>query len=449
LGKHFREFFADKREAYQILRALLDKGSWRGEPLARRKNGSWFDAQLSASLVKDRTGKPIGGMASFIDITQRKQLEKVQESIYRISETASSVKNLDELYPKIYEIIRGLIHAKNFYIALYEEKDETLYFPYFIDQEDPPPQPRKREKGMTEYVLRTGAPILAPPEVCEALKAAGEIEDLGTPSIDWLGVPLKTTDNKTIGVLVVQTYEEGLRYTEKDKDMLVFVSTQIAMAIQRKQAEDQVKKSLEEKEALLKEIHHRVKNNLAIIYELLELQSGSFQEPKLLDFFRSSKNRIKSMALIHETLFQSEDIARIDSDLYINSLVDHLNSAFGGGDSSVHTNVRVENIPLSIDTAIPCGLIVNELVTNAFKHAFKKRRPGEIAIRLSREKNNSMTLEVSDNGIGLPPDLDIREASTIGLQLVDILVRQLEASISIERNNGTRFKINFFERTAE
>lgn len=446
-GKHFREFFADNRVALKVLRTLVDTGSWRGELLARRKNSSLFDAQLSASLVKDRTGKSIGGMASFIDITQRKQLEKIQGAIYRISETASSVKNLNQLYPKIYEIIRDLIPAKNFYIALYDEKKQTIRFPYFIDQEDPPPQPRKREKGMTEYVLRTGEPILAPPGVCEELKDRGEIEDLGTPSIDWLGVPLKTTDNKTIGVLVVQTYEEGLRYTEEDKDMLVFVSTQIAMVIQRKQAEDQMKKSLKEKEALLKEIHHRVKNNLAIIYELLELQSDSLKEPKLQDFFKSSKNRIKSMALIHETLFQSEDIARIDSHFYINSLVDHLESAFGGSDNNIHSNVQVENIPLSIDTAVPCGLIINELVTNAFKHAFVKRREGDIHIRFFKEKNNSITLVVSDNGIGLPQGLDIREASSLGLQLVDILVRQLDASISIEQRNGTRFEITFFEET--
>ncbi|HLP46938.1 MAG TPA: GAF domain-containing protein, partial [Candidatus Kapabacteria bacterium] len=239
--KHFKEFFPDAKEAFKVLKALWGEGKWQGEMEGKRKDNSSFTVQLSASLVRDRTGNPIGGIASIIDITQRKQLEKVQDSIYRISETAGSVQNLDQLFPKIHDIISDLIPAKNFYIALYDEKNEIISFPYFKDQNDPQPLPRRKERGMTEYVLRTGQPILAPLPVLADLEKKGEIKYFGTPSFNWLGVPLKTTDNKTIGVLVVQIYEEGPQYTEQDQDMLVFVSAQIAMAIQRKQAEDQIK----------------------------------------------------------------------------------------------------------------------------------------------------------------------------------------------------------------
>jgi len=437
LHKHFKDFFADPKEAVRLVKTLLmEKKGWGGEMLARKKDNSFFDAQLSASLVRDNNGNPIGGIVSFIDITQRKQLEKVQEAIYRISETAGYAQNLDDLFKEIHKIIGDFIPAKNFYIALYNEKNETLSFPCFVDQIDPPPQPRRKKKGLTEYVLRTGLPLLAPPEKLAELKNQGEIEILGAPAIDWLGVPLKTTDNKTIGVLVVQVYEEGPRYTEKHMDMLVFVSTQIAMAIQRKEAEDQIKASL-------KEIHHRVKNNLAIVSEFFELQTDAIQEPEFIDFLSGCKNRVKSMALIHETLYQSEDITRIDSKEYIDKLGDHLTLAFSGGPCSIRMKTRVENIPLSIDAAIPCGLIINELVTNAFKHAFSGRREGEICIRMQTRDDQQIALEISDNGIGLRQNMDIKNAPSMGLQLVDILARQLKGSVTVERNQGTQFKIIF------
>ena len=444
LHRHFKDFIADPKAAVKVVKTLLtEKGGWRGEMIARKKDNSVFYAQVAASLVKDNTGSPIGGIVSFIDITERKQLEKVQEAIYRISETAGYAQNLDELFPKIHKIIGEFIPPKNFYISLYDEENETLSFPYFVDQFDPPPQPRKKTKGLTEYVLRTGQPLLAPPEVYEELERRGEIEIMGTPSKDWLGVPLKTTDNKTIGVLVVQVYEVGPRYTEQDKDMLVFVSTQVAMVIQRKQAEDQIRASLKEKEALLKEIHHRVKNNLAIVSEFLDLPAGTIREPAFIDFLSGCKNRVKSMTLIHETLYRSADITRIDSKDYIDSLVEHLVLAFAGGPACPRLETRVENILLSMDTAIPCGLIVNELVTNAYKHAFSGRRDGEIWIRMNMLEDDRVALAVSDNGTGLPPDLDIRETPSVGLQLVDILARQLKAAVTVERNQGTRFTIIF------
>ena len=444
LHKNFKNFIDDPKDADNLVTALLmEKQGWNGEMLARKKDSSKFYAQISASLVKDNTGNPIGGIVSFIDITQRKDLEKVREAIYRISETAGYANNLDDLFSRIHDIIGNLISAKNFYIALYDENNEIISFPYFHDQKDKTPQSRKKKKGLTEYVLRTGLPLLAPLEKLKELNNQGEIEFIGAPSRDWLGVPLKTTENKTIGVLVVQVYDEESRYTEQDKDMLVYVSTQIAMAIQRKQAEDQIKASLKEKEALLKEIHHRVKNNLAIVSEFFELGSGAIQDPEFISFLSGCKNRIKSMALIHETLYKSSDITKIDMKDYIDKLGDHLTLAFAGGPCHIQLETDVGNIPLIIDTAIPCGLIINELVTNAFKHGFSGRSEGKICIRLQTFEEQRLVLEISDNGVGLPPNMDIQKTSSIGLQLVDILARQLKASITVDRDHGTQFKFTF------
>ena len=143
----------------------------------------------------------------------------MQSALYRIAEETSAAGELDEFYKFIHRIVGGLMHAENFYIALYDEKSAMLSFPYFVDEEDETPQRKRLGKGLTEYVLRTGQPLLATPSVFEDLIARGEVEAIGAPSLDWLGVPLIISD-KTIGVLVVQTYRENIRYRQTEKDIL-------------------------------------------------------------------------------------------------------------------------------------------------------------------------------------------------------------------------------------
>ncbi len=200
-----------------------------------RKDGEerWVD--FTAGVIQ-YGGKP-AAIGTAFDITERKRTEQVQAATYRISDAAQAAKSLDELFGSIHAIVGELMPAKNFYIALYDHDREILSFPYFVDEYDEPPAPKRLGKGLTEYVLRTGEPLLASPEVFEELLKKGEVESIGTPSIDWLGVPLKTED-KTIGVLVVQSYTEGIRYREEDKNILKFVSSQAAMAVERKQAEE-------------------------------------------------------------------------------------------------------------------------------------------------------------------------------------------------------------------
>ncbi len=176
----------------------------------------------------------------------RRRDEMVQRAIYRISEAAHAVQNLQGLYAAIHGIVSELMPARNFYIALHgsQAEDALIEFPYFVDEYDAPPPPTKPGRGLTEYVLRTGQPLLADPARFEELVASGEVDSIGAPSIDWLGVPLKIAD-RTIGVLVVQTYTAGVRYGEQDERILVFVSEQVAMAIERKRNEDALKRSEE------------------------------------------------------------------------------------------------------------------------------------------------------------------------------------------------------------
>lgn len=173
-------------------------------------------------------------------VADLERLKKKQESIYKISEAVHSAKSLGELYRKIHEIIAKLMPAKdNFYIALYDKEAGSLSYPYFVDQEEKPPSPQKLGRGLTEYVLRTGKALLAPQPVFEELEKKGEVVSVGPPSEDWLGIPLKIKNN-TIGVLVVQSYKKGFRYTEEDKDILNFVSEQVATAVSRKKAEEEL-----------------------------------------------------------------------------------------------------------------------------------------------------------------------------------------------------------------
>jgi len=217
--------------------------------------------------------------------------------------------------------------------------------------------------------------------------------------------------------------------------------TEVRLA--RKQAEEELKASLQEKEVLLREIHHRVKNNLQIIFSLLNLQAGYLKDKQALEIFKNSQSRIKSMALIHEKLYHSKDLARINFAEYIRDLVKNLFSAYPVNSDAITLKLNLENVCLGIDAAIPCGLIVNELISNSLKHAFPEGRSGEICVEIYLMADSKVALFVSDNGIGLPEEFNLKDSKTLGLQLVDDLINQLEGNIELKRNEGVEFKLIF------
>src|SRR5581483_10570065 len=211
----------------------------------------------------------------------------------------------------------------------------------------------------------------------------------------------------------------------------------------RQRAEEEIKLSLKEKEVLLKEIHHRVKNNLQIITSLLNLQSAQIKDAETLTMFRESQALVRSMALIHEKLYQSKDLARIDFDGYVRDLMVYLFRSYAANPDLIQTEIDTPNIYLSIDTAIPCGLIISELVTNSMKYAFPNGRRGKIYIGLHAHDDGNLTLEVSDNGIGFADGFDWRESDSLGLQLVSTLTSQLHGKIEVNGKGGASFRITF------
>jgi PAS domain S-box-containing protein len=405
------------------------------------KDGRVFERASKPQRIKTRI---IGRVWGFRDVTKRKRAEDIRAAVYRISEIAQTAENLGELFRSIHEIVSSLMPARNFYIAMYDEETRMLSFPYYVDEFDPPPGPEPLGRGLTDYVLRKGKPLLADPAKFLELVKAGEVELIGAPSIDWLGVPLKTQD-RTIGAMVVQTYTEGVRYRPEDMDILTYFSSQIAVAIERKRAEEALKISLHEKEVLLKEIHHRVKNNMQVISSLLSLQSRHLEDSKAIGMFKESQHRIRSMALVHEKLYQSKDLSRIDFGQYIQNLVVYLIDSYQVDSGRVRMKVDVRDAALDINTAIPCGLIVNELVTNALKYAFPGGRKGEVRVSLHPGADGRFTLTVGDNGVGWPRGADFRKTDTLGMQLVTMLVDQLDGAIELTSKPGTVFRISFRE----
>ena len=212
----------------------------------------------------------------------------------------------------------------------------------------------------------------------------------------------------------------------------------------RKKSEEQLKSSLEEKIVLLREIHHRVNNNLQIISSLFNLQSNYVDENSK-DILMASQSRVKSMAMIHEKLYQSPDLTRINMKDYIESFVSGLFSLYMVETTAIHLQTDLEDIEMGIDTAIPVGLIINELVTNSLKHAFPAGNEGGIIEISFRKEGELLTLKIADNGIGLPERRKIETKKSLGLQLVSNLVNQLDGTMMVSGENGTEVKLQFEE----
>jgi PAS domain S-box-containing protein len=211
---------------------------------------------------------------------------------------------------------------------------------------------------------------------------------------------------------------------------------------ERRQAEEQLRASLREKEVLLKEVHHRVKNNLQVVSSMLSLQSMNATDPTMMRMLQESQDRVRSMALIHEKLYKSGDLAHINFEEYARNLTAYLVRSYSGQGQPIDLRLDISDIPFSIDLAIPCGLIINELVSNALKYAFPEGRAGTITVSI-RQDSGSYRLIVGDDGVGMPAHVDYRNHSSLGLQLVNTLVGQLEGTITMSAEKGTAFTIQF------
>ncbi len=397
----------------------------------------WFQGTINLSIDKE------GIVFAVKDITQRKQDQLVQKALYNISRTVNITLNFKELIEAIKHYLEPLIDTTNFYIALYDEIENVFHLPFFSDEKDDIAT-FKAGKSLTAYVLNSEESIIATEEVQGKLVKEGKLEPIGEASKVWLGVPLKY-EAKTVGVIAVQDYNDPNKYSENDRRLLEFVSDEIALALQRQKARREMEKSLKEKEILLQEIHHRVKNNMQIVLGLLDLQSQKIKDEKLNLVINECQSRIASMSLIHEMMYQTQDFKKIDMKVYIEKMVNSLFQLYTNSidENKIRVAIECKYVFLDLNKSIPCGMIINELLSNSLKHAFPEEKRGKINVQLKISDSN-VQLKVSDNGIGLPDNFNIHESKSMGFEIINLLTAQLEGKIKYLRGrNKTTFKLIF------
>ncbi|NEO29781.1 MAG: PAS domain S-box protein [Symploca sp. SIO3C6] len=261
--------------------------------------------------------------------------------------------------------------------------------------------------------------------------------------LEFLASP-KTTNSRVVNIPIKESIRNYLIAAQKYQQNSAAVAVGIDIT-EQKSAEEALRKSLKEKEILLKEVHHRVKNNLQVISSLLDLQSSNLKDANTIELFRDSYNRVRSMALVHERLYSSTSLEEINFAEYIENLTSHLIQSYGLATEPIEIKLNCQEVFLNLDKAITCGLIINELISNALKYAFPHKTGGLVEIRLNCE-GEQLFLSIKDNGVGLPKNLNLQVPTTLGLQLVQILTQQLEGELDLDQSQGTEFTIKFSSR---
>lgn len=466
------EFQPNGMSSAKFAPQLIEK-AYKGEPQFfewkhSKKDGQLFDAEVSLNLF-ELAGEPYL-QAIVRDITERKRSEQLQDAIYKISQSTHYVKDLDHLFPEVHKIISKFINAKNFYIALYDQQNDLLSFPYFVDEFDEKPAPQKAGRGLTEYVIRSEKPGLITPEVFEELMDAGEVERVLTDSIDWLGVPLKTTE-KTIGAIVVQTYTESIRYTEEDREFLTFVSEQIATAIDRTKAHEELIKAKEKAEEMnklktsfLANMSHELRTPMVGILGYTEILKQEVVDPELREM--SEEVNLSANRLL-ETLDLILDLSKVESSKseVQNSLV-NVGEAVVSYVKSFQKIASKKNINLKIvikDEQVYSLLddrILRSIVNNLVSNAIKFTEEGSVTVEVDKN-NNKAFITVTDTGIGIPENSreiifdEFRqvseglnrgfEGSGLGLHITKRFLELMNGTISVNSQvgEGSVFKVSF------
>lgn len=378
------------------------------------------------------------------------------DALNSMSQAVTTELELQSLLNVIGEQLQEIFDIDNSYIALYDRESQTISLPFFVtDRQRVNVDPIAFGEGITSHIIRSREPLVLNKNAEQAMSELGA-KTYGKPARSFLGVPVYVGDEVT-GVISIQSTTREDAFDEPAIRLLETIAATVGASIQnaqlygamqqevvtRQKAEQEIKLSLQEKEVLLKEIHHRVKNNLQIITSLLNLQSAQLKDPDAISMFRESQSRVRSMALIHEKLYQSKDLARIDFDGYVKDLMVYLFRSYAANPEQIRTHISTNAMYLAIDIAIPCGLIISELVTNTIKYGFPNGKRGDLYISLEPEDDGHLTLEVRDNGVGFPEGFNWRESDSLGLQLVDTLTSQLHGKITVNGKDGTSFKLTF------
>ncbi len=414
------------------------------EAVRLRKDGTQIYVFLTISPIKDADSRIVGASTIARDITENKKMESQLRaaSLYARNLIETSLDPLVTISPrgkitdvnKATESVTGISR---------EELIGSDFSDYFTE-------PEKARKGYQEvfeegfvrdYPLAikhtSGKSTNVLYNATVYRNEEGEVQGVFAAARD-------ITERKRAENELRKAHDElEIRVRERTSELAFTNEALKAEIVQRKKAQENLTMSINEKELLIKEVHHRVKNNLQIVSSMLELQSTYMKDKQAIMAFRESQNRLSTMALIHEKLYRSGDLARIKFAGYIEELTSNIFSSYGVNSDKIRLRINVEDVFFDVNTAIPFGLIINELVSNSIKHAFPDGRSGEVNLELQHEADEKYLLTVSDNGIGFPKDMDFTNTRSLGLKLVNSLTKQMGASIELDRKTGTTFKIIF------
>jgi PAS domain S-box-containing protein len=412
IGLTLKYFFADDLpRGRKIMRQFFDAGRIHIESDDRKFDGTRIWLEGDYICIYDSQGRIVGHFGVQRDISDRKKAaadlrnseerfrqlaENIQDSFWLISTQLTDILYLSPAYQQIWGRTREELYANgcNLMEWVHPEDRQMLLevFPRLLDGESTNTEYRiVWPDGTIRWVCDRAFPIYD--ESGKIYRIAGICEDISD----------------------------------------------------RKFSEARIKAALHEKELLLKEIHHRVKNNMQVISSLLQLQTQYIEDESMLSLFEESQTRIHSMALIHEQLYQSQHLDRIDLPPYVENLIANLYQSFGCCNTAIKFKLNVEPIYLNIETAIPCGLIINELVSNSLKYAFPNSMTGEININFHESNSQQFHLNIKDNGVGFPANFDVENTETLGIRLVRMLINQLDGTLAIDSQCGTCYNLVFKE----
>jgi two-component sensor histidine kinase/CheY-like chemotaxis protein len=435
----------DKERARAVFHRRMDgEDAGRMEYTGLRKDGSTFPVSALGAPIR-RDGAVVGVRGIAVDNTERKRAEEgvkerthTIEALNRIMAEGNRATHVQSFAKTVTDLTLELLHFDVGTIHLHDYNALRANLCYATGIPDIAVEAIRNiplDDAAYARVLVEGKPLFV--DGHEALRVPHAAE-LGLKSLAV--VPLYRYDTR-IGALNVGSFTRHT-FSQAEKELLIAIGNEVGVVIAKLQADELIRITLKEKETLLKEIHHRVKNNMQVISSLISLQAQQATEPETVEMLKESQSRIRSMALIHEKLYRSDSLAEISFRDYVDSIVDELLGMFNVAPGAITITTDVENVLFGVDTAIPCALIINELVSNSLKHAFPDGAPGEVTIAL-HQINGTCELTVADNGVGPPPNFDFRATDSLGMQLVTALINQLDGTITLDRTKGTTFIITF------